>query len=99
MEDKTYGERRFEKDLKRHLFKHIEYLTKNPNISYIDELEFRLGKISGRGFNPKFDIVTFRKLIKYLKRYGQPTETYQLDINLPSDIRVRLTGRDNIQQF
>lgn len=90
MDKFSYDELKFSQNFLQNLEKHLKTVLIDKDSKKIDELEFRLGKITNRGFNPKFRMPTFSRIVKKLQeqypnspgKKFQPEETYQLDVSL-----------------
>jgi len=115
MDKLTEGNAKFIKALQESVLTHLHNMAKNQDITTIDELEFRLGKMTERGFHPKFRMPVFRRVINYLvDKYRntdiRPQEELQLDVSLDSrahpqlattlrETRVRLFGLESVRRF
>lgn len=79
---------------------HLDSLVENPDITNINEVEFRLGTFLNKEFTPKFRMPIFRRVITYLKNRYQneigkppmPIEELQLDISIDARSTSNLGG-------
>ena len=106
------GDVLFLESFSRAINDHLQEMSDIPDLTTINELEFRIGNVTDKGFSEKFRMPVFSKVISYLReKYTKnpPNEELQLDISFdakapgfPDSLkktRIRVIGSTAIGQF